>query len=51
MKQWRYEEPKGNELGIYRDYGQGTVIHRRRNWAFGLHLPKSPMSGLHAFHV
>lgn len=51
MQEQRQEEPKGNELGIYRDYGQSMITHRLENWTFGLHLAKSPRTGLYAFHV
>lgn len=51
MREQRQEEPKGNELGIYRDYGQSMITHRLENWTFGLHLPNSPRTGLYAFCV
>lgn len=45
MQKQRQGEPKGNELGICRDYGQSMVTYRLGNWICGLHLLKSPRSG------
>lgn len=51
MQKQRQGEAKGNELGIYRDYGQSMVTYRLGNWIRGLHLLKSPRSGQYAFRV